>query len=329
MLCGRREFKVADETIRTPLVIPSYSSRAGGRSVADIINVTREFVRGTILVSAFDIKRHKVRQKALSNAQYIFLDSGGYEAGADADLSEVTAIDGTQPWSLKEYREVLNDWKFSQPTVIVNFDTPNKREKLDSQIARAHRFRLRFGEAAHVFLAKPEPGGRVENRYYLDVNGLIERLDDLAGFDIIGVTEKELGDSLLMRLTNVARLRKALTTRNSQVPIHVFGSLDPVACPLFFLAGADIFDGLTWLRYGFHENLTIYRQNVHALDDLSAETRDGDLSAHIHVKNYHALGRMTDEMIRFTQSHKFSEFRNWGQYFKRVSERVTADLEGK
>ena len=50
-----------------------------------------------------------------------------------------------------------------------------------------------------------------------------------------------------------------------ETPIHVFGSLDTVTTPMYFLAGADIFDGLTWLRFAFHGGYTVYKHNYGAL----------------------------------------------------------------
>src|SRR5690606_12652207 len=123
-------------------------------------------------------------------------------------------------------------------------------------------------------------------------------------------------DSLWKRLLNAARLKKAILAREMPMPLHIFGSLDPVACPLFFLAGADIFDGLTWLRYGYFNGTAIYRQNILATGNMPAGTRDGELSAHIHVQNYHELGRIRDSMIRFVQVQEFRVFGTHERYFE-------------
>lgn len=327
MFALRRSFNIGEEVIRTPLLVPSYSSRAGGEAVTEIVKVTREFVGGPILISAYDIKRNRLKQSDLSFATHIFLDSGGYEAGADADLSEV--VNRTEPpnkWRIKEHGDVLEKWDFTQPTVLVNYDAPDRRIGFEMQIARANKQRERFKSAAHVFLAKPGPSRAQADRYYINVDDIIGHLDDLAQFDVIGVTEKELGDSMLKRLVNTAKLRRALNARESKQLIHIFGSLDPIACPLFFIAGADIFDGLTWLRYGYHEGMAVYRQNILATEQLGADTRDGALSAHIHVQNYHALGRLGEKMIRFSQAKDFAVFERYENYFKGVSERLLADL---
>src|SRR6266481_9408506 len=117
MFADRRSFSIGEEVIRTPLIVPSFSSRAGGQAVTEIINITKEFVGGPILISAYDIKRHRVRQSHVGFATNIFLDSGGYEAGSDVDLSEVANRTlSSERWLRSEYHEVLKAWNFRQPT---------------------------------------------------------------------------------------------------------------------------------------------------------------------------------------------------------------------
>src|SRR6185312_9373800 len=87
----------------------------------------------------------------------------------------------------------------------------------------------------------------------------------LSNFDVIGFTEKELGPSTLDRMVFIARLRQELEAAGLDIPIHIFGSLDTISTPLYFLAGADIFDGLTWLRYSYFDGLTLYKHNYGAM----------------------------------------------------------------
>ena len=94
------------------------------------------------------------------------------------------------------------------------------------------------------------------------------------------------------------------------------------------MAGGDIFDGLTWLRYGYHGGVATYRQNILATDNLAPVTRDGELSAHIHMKNYHALGTMRDDMVRFVQTKDFDVFGPFAAYFRRVSDLIGAEVGG-
>ena len=46
-------------------------------------------------------------------------------------------------------------------------------------------------------------------------------------------------------------LRDALSEIGSHLPIHVFGTITPGAVLAYFLCGADVFDGLNWLRFAY------------------------------------------------------------------------------
>jgi hypothetical protein len=325
MLAARRKFMIGQEEISTPILLPSYSSRASDQSVSKVIAVTKEFVSGPILVSAYDICREKLNPSSLSFATHIFLDSGGYEARDETDLSEVAAKPRVpKPWTIREYEGILEAWDFGRPTVVVSYDVPTRREGIKDQLKRAHRYREKYAEAAHLLLVKPEP-----NNDLVNVDWICKNAKRFSDFDIVGVTEKELGHSTLKRLVAVANIRRALDRAALQKPIHIFGSLDPIACPLFFLAGADIFDGLTWLRYAYVNGLAIYRQNAPALDpNLHDQIKDGELSAMVQIRNYQQLGRLGDQMVAYLQKRDFHEFGAHEEYFRRMSQRVIAEMGG-
>ena len=65
------------------------------------------------------------------------------------------------------------------------------------------------------------------------------------------------------RILNIAKLRYALDDAGIDAPIHVFGALDPVSSGAYFIAGAEIFDGLTWLRYSYDDqvHVCVYHSN--------------------------------------------------------------------
>ena len=94
----------------------------------------------------------------------------------------------------------------------------------------------------------------------------------LSEFDIVGITETELGDSILDRMANIALLRKAMDAAGIIKPLHVFGSLDPICTPLYFLAGADIFDGLSWIRFAYWKDVAIYHKNRSPMDFGTSES---------------------------------------------------------
>src|SRR5207237_2818802 len=121
------------------------------------------------------------------------------------------------------------------------------------QAAGARRFLRRCPRVLHGRRIKPRRGAADVS--FADVTSDI---DELRGFDVIGVTEKELGESLLDRMETIARIRVALDQATIQTPLHVFGSLDPLLSVMYFASGAEIFDGLTWLYLASHDGLWTY-----------------------------------------------------------------------
>jgi hypothetical protein len=126
-------------------------------------------------------------------------------------------------------------------------------------------------------------------------------------------------------MKNIARLRIALTKAGLNTPIHVFGSLDPLSTPLYFVAGADIFDGLTWLRFGYCDGRSLYRQNFGALT-LGVNTKAHMIDARCWFSNYYYLKDLELEMRRFLKDHNFAAFKYHSgiieQSFQTVAEAV-------
>ena len=155
------------------------------------------------------------------------------------------------------------------------------------------------------FLIKPEK--KIDQ--YINFQGLIEHVNKLRNFDIIGLTEKEAGESMLQRMQNILKLRKALDNQGINSPIHIFGCLDPISCILYYTVGAEIFDGLTWLRYSFYKSIAIYLRNYNILnEDLQINTKNEQVIASSISKNIYFLEKLKNKMIAFSQSEKFSEF---------------------
>jgi hypothetical protein len=146
---------------------------------------------------------------------------------------------------------------------------------------------------------------------------IIKNVRGLADFDVIGVTEKEVGNAILDRMKNIAKLRRALDKAGLETPIHVFGSLDTVTTPMYFLAGADIFDGLTWLRFAFHEGQTIYKQNYSALK-FGVATKAHVIDARCWHENYNYMTEMELEMRRYLNEYDFSIFTYHKDLFQRA-----------
>ena len=214
-----------------------------------------------MLISAYDLHYGAVGT-SFDFPSLLFLDSGGYEASKDTDLSDFGDREHVpREWSQEMHEAALVGWKPSVPSVIISYDHPKMKLPIKEQITRAEAMAPGRADVMREILLKPE----TEAQTLLKVDSIIANVHRLAGFSAIGVTEKEIGNSVLSRMQNIARLRLALDNVGIDVPLHVFGSLDTVTTPLYFLAGADIFDGLTWLRFAFHEGHTLYKQNYGAL----------------------------------------------------------------
>lgn len=315
MLAKRRSLKLNGiEVERTPLLVPSFSSK-GFPDVHKIIASCSELIEGVTLVSAYDLYYGKV-QPTLDFPSLIFLDSGGYEASKDAELSDLGDRDHRpNEWTQAMHQSVLAQWQPSVPSVLISYDHPKARVSFGEQIERARAVASGRTDVLREVLFKPEK----ETQTLLHVDDLLRHVSQFADFDIIGITEKEIGNSLVDRMKNIAKLRRAMAGAGIDIPIHVFGSLDTISTPMYFLAGADIFDGLTWLRFAFHEGLTIYKHNFGALK-LGVTTKAHMVDARCWHQNYYYMNELQLEMRRFLASQDFNSFKYHGSMFKTALE---------
>lgn len=325
MLSAVRTISVGHKAIRkTPILVPSFSSKAFNLyKIRDVLRFAQELISEEILVSAYDIHYNRVPHR-LKFPSLVFLDSGGYEASENQDLSEVKPVRRTlQPWSTKLHSTTIERWDFSTPTVLISYDHPNQRKTVEKQIEAAKRLFSGYPEAASTLLFKP----RSRKERYVDIDEVIRHRHELSSFSILGFTEKELGPSLLKRMTAIARVRRALQEVNLDLPIHVFGSLDTISTPLYFLAGADIFDGLTWLRYAFREGNTVYKYHYGALNK-GIQVDDFKLDAQTWNDNYYYMLKMQAEMSRFITTHDYNTFQWHGVFLRESFESLQSELGG-
>ena len=146
---------------------------------------------------------------------------------------------------------------------------------------------------------------------------MLHAIVELAKFDVIAFTEKELGPSIFDRMLAIARVRMALHQNGFATPIHVFGSLDPISTPLYFLSGADYFDGLTWLRYAYWKGYAVYRQNFGAAE-LNLDLRMAQMNNQVSIRNFTYLQQLQTEMRQFLNNDDFDSFKYHGALFSRA-----------
>jgi len=323
VLTQRRAIKVnGAEVERTPLLIPSFSSQ-GFPDVSKIIGYCSELIDGPALISAYDLHYGNIHPP-FNFASLIFLDSGGYEASKESELSDFgSPAHVPRAWSQEMQEAVLDKWDAPVPSVFISYDHPKERLSIKDQISRAKSMATRRSDFARELLLKPEKA----NQTLLKIENVVENVHGLADFDIIGITEKEVGNSILDRMHNIARLRTALAKAGLDTPIHVFGSLDTITTQLYFLAGADIFDGLTWLRFAYLDGQTVYKHNYGALK-FGINSKAHVIDARCWNENYYYMKDMELEMRRFLNTGDYSVFSHHGELFRKSIESALEALGG-
>lgn len=300
--------------LQTPLLIPSFSSKGFARSKKDgkseigkILAASGEFLTEAYLISAYDIYHGNLpAPKDLPfTPELVFLDSGGYEISTDRDYSSVIdPLPAPKPWDLSKLQSVLGDWPEELPLAMVSYDHHEERKPVADQIVAARKLFRKYQQHVHLLLVKPE----TTTQTLLDeaLKSVIADAAQLGSFDMIGVTEKELGRSMLDRMVQVARLRLAMDDADVKVPIHVFGSLDPLSVCLYYISGAEVFDGLTWIRYGYDNGRCLYTHNLGMLK-YGLDVRDDLVKSRAMADNYYCLQALQRRLREFEATKKWDK----------------------
>jgi len=309
---GTLVHKPSGVSVGTPLLVPAFSSKGiggasdSGAELTRILQATCEFLTGTFLVSAYDIFHHLIPNPLdlPMRPELIFVDSGGYEISETDDLSAAHhAVAGEGDWTREKHTEVLENWPPELPAIFISYDHPHDRQPVENQISLAQKQVRWHPDQLHSFLVKPEK--RTQKTIGPALEKIMAAPRELRSFDVVGVTEKELGPSFMKRMVVIARLRRALDEGGVTAPIHVFGALDPVSVCLYYLAGAEIFDGLTWLRYGYSDDRCVYLHNLAALN-YELHISDYQNRLRILSSNYYYLDQLQERLKDFSNDGDFS-----------------------
>lgn len=310
-LYARRYVQIGDFKFETPLLLPSFSSKGVRSPVLKSVEYSKRFIDDTYLISLYDIE-NDLKGTDLDFADLIFIDSGGYEVSNFTDLQDRTGAKfQKQQWSVDQYMRGLKSCNHVTPSVFVSYDHPDERVDVEAQILRSKKHFDQCEISSGELLLKPN----TKTSNYVDFKAASSLARDLESFCVIGVTEKEAGSSILKRMHNIADLRQSLNKKGIHTPIHIFGSLDPITSILYFLAGADIFDGLTWLRYAYQDDSAVYYQNWGALE-LSLDTGNDAVEGAMWERNYQYLKKMRLRMRRFLQDGDFEHLGRHHALFK-------------
>ncbi len=240
----------------TPNYIPSFSSRDDHYLKERINTLLHEIPQQVILISAFDY--YNLRKEGHINPKFVkksfekrllFLDSGGYELQfSDRD-----------DWTALKYREIIEELR---PNFFVGYDRIPSYERPSntmSLISESIEFLKDYSGGKRVLLIHFS----LMNNPLGEIPSLIKKFQEFSDyFDILGFPEREIGANIIQRVQFIYYLRRELDKRKIFKPIHIFGCSDPISIILFILSGADIFDGLGWIKYAFdRENLRIVERS--------------------------------------------------------------------
>jgi len=238
--CDKGLFSIEgySKTLTSPFFFPSISSVQTNHDVYDYFQLIKRTCYPAFLVSAYDVFYHKKRAglskeiSALSQGSFfVLMDSGHYEAYWTKD----------DKWTFDKFRVVLKDCDvdlcFSFDVYFDEKGSPKTHIKKTIQYAAMTGGAQKSGITIPIVHSTPK---LFPSTILKIVNGI--------NSNIIGVTERELGFSMLERATNLRRIRVALKKAGKDVAIHLLGTGNPTSLLVYFLCGADFFDALEWCK---------------------------------------------------------------------------------
>ena len=283
--------------VPSPLLVPSFSS-CGFQRVAEIYGAMKDKLYGVCLVSAADLASGCIPASVIDEVNVTVIDSGMYESRKQMDECAAGGLPlANRHWSRDEYFEIAADVDAAANGILVNYDG---YEPLEQQIRRAAEDFLHAPHTANDFLVKPESPAHLVN-----VAQVAKYVDDLSQFDIIGIAAREAGDSLTQRCRTVVTLRDTLDDANLNLPVHVFGAITPLEVLTYFFCGADVFDGLNWLRLVFRERCSIPIEET-AFEDMNSNLHDFGLFAEAWTANLSVLYRLQVSLQRYAATRDFA-----------------------
>jgi hypothetical protein len=322
--CRQREISTA--RVGTPLLVPSFSSR-GFPNLGVLYDFLSSEVPETLLVSAYDVHNRLLPKESVNASDAVILDSGGYEARATYD-PDGAYIENTrsEEWTLAQYRSVLDDIEPLSQLMVVSFDYGGPLP-LAEQVASARSIFAEYPYYASDFLLKAEGMGVP----FVDVDSVVKNIQTITGsFCVLGITEKELGSSMLERCQNLLKVRGALRAAGSEMPIHVFGCLEPLSILAYFLCGADVFDGLSWLRSAFsYPDGLVVHGSTDAMIRGEWRYHDSERRGARWIRNLGVLRTLSQAMEDYCLSRSIERLAVWEQLPKVLILVSTAGLDLK
>lgn len=278
----------------TPNYIPSFSSREDHHLKERINVILPKIPQQTILISAYDYYNLKKDGsitpqiiKASFKEKLLFLDSGGFEM-------QFSHVD---EWSVDKYENVISEL---DPQFYVGYDIipsydkiSNTKEVVWKSIEFLKNYKRDNGRVLLFHFS-------VKNIPITEIDSIIDLISANNEFiDIIGFPEREIGANIIQRCRFVKLLRERLDEKQIFKPFHIFGCSDPISIILFVLAGADIFDGVGWIKYAFdrinlrnveRSHLPFFKCDCLACNEVNwSSVSSGEYEYRLLIHNLHSI----------------------------------------
>jgi len=219
------EIALGSKVLKFPSFFASISSVKTNFTPFDYLVFLQRFGFTNYLLSAYDVTSLKGvadRDDMLipkgDNTNIFLLDSGNYEAFWLRDKS----------WTSASYQKAI---ELTDPDLILEFDDPWHSHKESSYYDGC--------KSKCVPIVHGNP------------NELPLKMFDVAlksRAALIAVPERELGDSIVQRVSTLRKIRIELDNSKLKVSIHLLGTGNPLSILLYVAFGADSFDGLEWCQ---------------------------------------------------------------------------------
>ena len=285
-----------------PLFVYSYSS-LGFPDLAERYRATRD-IPPIQLLSLHDLHHQLSNQEILTDSEFTatirFLDSGIYEAEGLTDR-EPEQNQGIQPiWSKDLYVESASMFGH-KGDVIVSYD--DRSLSIDNQIKQGLALFERIEQQGIIRNLLLHPNGA-------SPESVAQAISELApNIDIIGLPEKEIGFPWFIAASYIHQLRLTLDKLIGRyVPIHLFGCFDPQTIAHLFFAGADIFDGLAWMRYYFHNGHAFYSREFEYTTPFEQSLEPWEVANNLLRHNVEELERLRADLRYTVLTRDVSQF---------------------
>lgn len=305
----------------TPLLIPSFSSRAAiPLPIEMTIDILSDTITDVSLISAYDIYHSKKQFPRIESQNLLFIDSGGYECTIDNGSTDIGFYKPSpNEWDAQKHVETISAFSTPVPMVLISYDHPHHRCSIDEQIQSASDLFAGRDDVLKEVLLKSSDLSPI------DIGQIAQCIESLHGLDVLGVTDKELGATVLTRMKNIAHLRLEMEKKGLEVPIHVFGSLDPITSPLYYLSGADIFDGLSWLRYSFWDG-ELHYINSRGIVSKGIEMEQKEMWVEICRDNYYSLKELEKKLKLVHEIQHICALGYHRVFFESAYEKLNSEL---